>query len=66
MTMSQMGQPQMGNHQMGHPSMVQSQPMVQQTQLPVQILAYLRNHSVPDGWQQTFRIEQRVAVIHQM
>ena len=64
----QMGQPQIGQPQMGQPQMAQMvQPqMVNMTGQQQQILSYLRAQKIPMGWQQTYRIEQRLAFIFQM
>ena len=68
MGQAQMGQPQMGQMQMGHPQMAQiSQPqMFNTTSQQQQILSYLRGQKIPMGWQQTYRIENRLAFIFQM
>lgn len=67
----QMGQPQMGQPQMGQPQMGQAQMMqaqMAQSQIPqlAQILRLVQSQQVPTGWQQTYRLESRAKLIHQM
>ncbi len=76
----QMSQPQMIQQQVGQPQMGQQTPMAQrqmghmnQSQaanpaggVQQQIVAYLQGQQIPIGWQQTFRIEIRLAFIIQM
>ena len=60
---SQIGHPQLGKPQMAHMGQTQ---MVNMTSQQQQIISYLRAQKIPMGWQQTYRIEHRLAFIFQM